>query len=62
MTHLEIEVHDDDWTEWAWLPDDAWQEVGSTIGVNWIRIRITDPRWIMFATLKYPEIDWLHTA
>jgi hypothetical protein len=59
MTHLEIEVHDDEWEEFVWLPDDSYETMGSTISINWTRIRITDPRWILFVRLKYPWIDWL---
>jgi hypothetical protein len=58
MTHLEIEVHDDEWADFEWLPDDAWIAVGSTISINWTRIRISDPVWQTFVRLKYPWIDW----
>lgn len=58
MMHLEIEVHDDDWQDFEWLPCAAWTEVGSTIGLHWTRIRITDPQWITFIRLKYPWTDW----
>lgn len=60
--HLEIEIHDDEWAEFAWLPHDAYECMGSTISINWTRIRVTDPKWIMFARLKYPGIDWLDAA
>lgn len=53
---VEIEIHDDEWHEWSWLPDEAWQDVGSTISINWTRIRITDPQWIVFATLRCPQL------
>lgn len=62
MMHLEIEVHDDEWADFEWLPSDAYECVGSTIGINWNRIRITDPVWMTFARLKYPEIAWSHAV
>ena len=62
MTNLEIEIHDDEWADFDWLPSDAYETMGSTISINWTRIRISDPQWIMFATLKCPWINWQHAA
>jgi hypothetical protein len=58
MKSLEIEIHDDDWEDFEWLPDDAWQAIPSLISINWSRVQISDPRWIMFVKLKYPWINW----
>jgi hypothetical protein len=59
---IEIEIHDDDWDDFDWLPDDAWHDLPSHISINWTRVQISDPRWIMYARLKFPWIDWQEEA
>lgn len=57
MPYLEFEVHDDEWDDFDWLPDNAYETIGSTISINWTRVRISDPMWITYVRLKYPWID-----
>lgn len=59
---LEIEVHDDEWLDWAWLPESAYHCRDSQISIHWSRLCIHDPVWITFVRLRYPWIDSLDAA
>jgi hypothetical protein len=59
---LEIEIHDDEWADFDWLPAAAYESVPSQISINWSRIQISDPGWILFVKLKCPWIDWSDAA
>ena len=59
MKPLEVEIHEDDWDEFDWLIEQGITVVPSTLGINYTRVRISDPAVITYFHLKYPWINWL---
>ena len=54
ITHIEIQVHDDDIEQFvAPMPDHAYALTTSPWGLHWNQVTILDPVWVSWYHLKY---------
>jgi hypothetical protein len=59
MMSLTIEVHDDDWPGFLdQVPETSYGCYGSGISLNYTRVVVHDPDWVLLLKLKYPWINW----
>jgi hypothetical protein len=55
---MKFHIHDDDWQNWLDLdlPDAAWSDEESELGLNWNTVTVHDPRYQTWFSLNQP--DW----